>query len=1160
MSSNPLHIPDAEVRRQAETTFDRNIVVVAGAGTGKTTLLANRLIHALIREPGPIEVTQVVALTFTNKAAAEMKARLRERLLSLLSPDHSRSPDAGAVRTCDLRDAYGLSSGEIGRRAETALRDLEKAQIGTLHSFAAHLLRLYPIESGVDPDFEEDDGLRFDEHFSTQWDIWLDEELGPKGSNHPHWRRLLAAVGLAEMRKLASALCSELVPLDEIQQQSQDPTLSPAIRDWFVAKRDRAAQLLTAYDRQKRRKAELSMAAVHDLLGVLVECGIEEVQKLDAARLNIFARDLGNCPAGWGEDDFAACANLVRIAKRVLAVDRAVIGDLLALLIPFARKIRAGFLAQGCISFDGLLARARSLLRDHPKIRERLKREYHAILVDEFQDTDPSQYEILLYLAEQPGRCAFHWRDVRLTPGKLFIVGDPKQSIYAFRRADIEAFEQVVKKIRSSGGIQYDLTTNFRSHERVLKVVNACFDRLLRPVDNVQPPNVGLVAQPNRHGGAGSPGVILRMVTSAVDEEEFDAAAATRIEAEYLAAWIKEELLAGETLTESHGRCTPLRPGHIALLFRKLTQAQDYLEALRRHGLPYVTDGEKHFYRRQEIVDLVNLLRVIENPHDAIALVGVLRSPIGGLTDREVYELRERAAFDYRRADALAGWSSPRASAVRRLYERLAELFHAAPLCTLSAFIELVFSRLPLLELAAASLHGEQAVANLIKVRDMSSVLADRPSLTLHGFVELMIQRLEEQPDEAESALAEESFDALRILTIHKAKGLEFPVVVLPGLHHGPTGGMEEPVISHDWASGVFGISLGGRLNLGAVLVGEKSRVREEAEGRRLFYVGMTRAKERIILSGGLTARAGRGTFVALLKEASDPLLGTPASNDIQIGAITITQTVLTVPDQLSRSRQEELNALLPPPDRSDLVRRWEQRTRVWHELCESPSRLTPTQLAKHQRLAPGSGRYVRADTERSRVLGIVAHRLLEEWNFAENPRMLMERIQPLCRTLVPVTLTDDVPGMIAEIEEIFDAFIGSKPYQDLARADILGRELPFVIPWNPQSSDLSPLPCILEGVIDVVYRLDGQVWVTDYKTDRVEAETLERRAAEYAIQARAYRVAVAQSLGLDHVMFKLVFLRSGTAFPITGGCDENRHGLGHDGTAARSVRDADSI
>src|SRR5213592_4443105 len=198
MRGEEMAIPDEEARRLAETTFDRNVVVVAGAGTGKTTLLVNRLVHLLMREPNPAEITRIVALTFTNKAATEMKVRLHERLKALLvmEPlDRARGPepvegqerattDPGAVRVEDLRERYGLSSDEIDRRAKSALGDLEKAQIGTLHSFAAHLLRLYPLESGVDPVFEtDDDGLRFEEHFAAQWELWLDSELGPNGSD-----------------------------------------------------------------------------------------------------------------------------------------------------------------------------------------------------------------------------------------------------------------------------------------------------------------------------------------------------------------------------------------------------------------------------------------------------------------------------------------------------------------------------------------------------------------------------------------------------------------------------------------------------------------------------------------------------------------------------------------------------------------------------------------------------------------------------------------------------------------------------------------------------------------------------------------------------------------------------------------------------------------
>ena len=1127
-------IPDAQVRRLAETTFDRDVVVVAGAGTGKTTLLVNRLIHLLMREPKPCEITRLVALTFTNKAATEMKVRLRERLKALLTENDSQQAlgDPGAVRLSDLRERYGLSRDHIIARAEAALRDLEKAQISTLHSFAAHLLRLYPLESDVSPDFQTDDGeLRFEEHFAAQWDIWLDSELGPNGSQHERWRRLLEDNDLRQLRDMAYALRSELIPLDELSRQNGTTVLAPTLREWFATRRDRAAVLSRTHERAKRRKIESMLASAQGLFSLMVQDGLGGLGTLTAEQRGELDRDVGDQPAGWSQEDFAEAAGLIRVAKQVQSVDPELIQELLTLLTPFVQQVRTTFLDQGWISFDGLLARARALLRDHPAIREPLKRECQAVLVDEFQDTDPVQYEIILYLAERAGRSATDWREVELDPGKLFIVGDPKQSIYAFRRADIEAFDQVVRKIQVSGGIVYELMTNFRSDARVLDVVNPIFDRLLRRQENVQPPNVPLVVRPNRRGGVTQPGVELRLVASGEDTEEFESAAATRLEADQLARWLKDDLLEREALTDREGRTTKLQPGHIALLFRTLTQAQDYLEALKRHDIPYVTDGEKHFYRRQEVVDLVNLLRVLENPHDTIALVGVLRSPLGGLTDGELVELREREALDYRQVDRLASWKSVHAEALRRLYARLHELHRAAPGCPLPDAVDLLFARLPILELAAASLHGEQAVANLLKVRQMAAELADRPHLTLTGFVELMIKRLAEQPEEAESALAEESLEAVRILTIHKAKGLEFPVVVLPGIHHGTGRGHDAPVISHDWSTGVLGISLGDRCSLGAVLVSEKFRLREEAERRRLFYVGMTRAKERLILSGGLPTRLSKGAFLGLLQEAATGEIGQPGEASVHVGPVSFGQTVIATSERVPRRRKATPAKLRPSSDWTSLAQRWERRDRAWETVRASPVHLTPSTLMVQQQARLRRGRA--GAPERGFLIGTLAHLVLQQWDFADEPSKLMEYVAALCRTETPAEWTDDIAEIEQELQEIFRAFAVSEPYAELRRSAIVGREVPFMIPWPDSESRHSPLVthhCVMEGVIDLIYRLDGQIWVADYKTDRLRDDEIADRVADYRSQARVYTEAVSRCLGLEKVGFKFLFLRNGLA------------------------------
>ncbi|MEP6935614.1 MAG: UvrD-helicase domain-containing protein, partial [Nitrospirota bacterium] len=199
--SDALILADSQDRFLAETTWDRNVVVVAGAGTGKTTILVNRILNLLLREPNPLAITEIVALTFTNKAATEIKQRLRAQLLRLTE----QADDMIAI----FRTRYHLSAEQVDERARAALEQMEKSQIGTLHSFAAHLLRLHPVESEVDPSFQEDDGLRFKELFHTCWDRWLDDELGSAGPQHERWRRVLAGTTIDDLQQFTAALAGD---------------------------------------------------------------------------------------------------------------------------------------------------------------------------------------------------------------------------------------------------------------------------------------------------------------------------------------------------------------------------------------------------------------------------------------------------------------------------------------------------------------------------------------------------------------------------------------------------------------------------------------------------------------------------------------------------------------------------------------------------------------------------------------------------------------------------------------------------------------------------------------------------------------------------------------------------------------------------------------
>lgn len=1114
---NEDQIPDREQREQAETTFDRNVVVVAGAGTGKTTLLVNRLVHLLIKNPDPVPITQIVALTFTNKAATEMRVRLRERLTALVraDADDTQSSDGGAVSRDELRTRYSLTSDEVIARAEAALHDIEKAQIGTLHSFAAHLLRLHPLESLVDPAFQEDDGSRFAEHFAAAWDVWIDHELSRRGTNHRLWRMLLRTIKVEDLRTFAWALSSELVDVPRLSGQLDSEQPDAMVTAWLVGMRNQAQALLDMHDRPKRRKIEQMLAAAITLLGLLIEKGSGGQHEFPESDRDVLLKDLGNLVAGWKPSDFAEASQIIETAQQCLAVDHLFFKHMLKLVSPLVSEIRTSFIQKGWLSFDGLLARARTLLRDHPSVRERVKQEYRAVLVDEFQDTDPVQYEIILAVAERLGQQATNWKEMALEPGKLFIVGDPKQSIYAFRRADIEAFDRVVQKIEADQGIVQTLTTNFRSDAAVLGPVNDVFDRLFEHRPHVQPVNVRLEVRPHRRPAGHDPGVRLHLVTAQTSDEPFDAAGATRAEAEVLARWLHDDILNRPSL----------KPGHVALLFRKLTQADTYLDALRRYGISYVIEGEKHFYRRQEVIDLVNVLRVLDNPHDEVALVGVLRSPLGGLTDRELYDLRQAGLFDYRQYARLESWSHSCSTAVHRLYRQLAQLHHEVAVLPLADAIQLVFDRLPILELAAASLHAEQAVANLLKTKQTAAALLDRPHLMLSGFVDLMVARLDEQPDEAESPLVEESLEAIQVLTIHKAKGLEFPIVVLPGLHQGTGRERSVPMVSYDWSSGRYGLSLGDRHTFGSLFIHEKLKMREEAERRRVLYVGMTRAKELLLLSGGITAHSSGETVLELLRDIGEGEVGVATTKAITIGTSVIPQLVVEAPERKRPRRSTVAMSAISTVDPASVAELWQARTSAWMQARATPRQMTPTGMNRRDepvmlRPAP-SGR----DPEVSRLVGVLAHRLLERWDFANDPARFAEHIEAAVQTSLAGNQQDLASAVTESLREVFTLFERSDIYARLRTATILGREIPFMMPWGKSQ--------VMEGVIDVMYRLDETIWIADYKTDAVRPEQAPARAERYRAQSEVYKAVAKRSLGIEEVRFHCLFLRCAIAVEL---------------------------
>jgi ATP-dependent helicase/nuclease subunit A len=487
--------------------------------------------------------------------------------------------------------------------------------------------------------------------------------------------------------------------------------------------------------------------------------------------------------------------------------------------------------------------------------------------------------------------------------------------------------------------------------------------------------------------------------------------------------------------------------------------------------------------------------------------------------------LQQNEGLNYQQQERLSKWNHPQAAMVRRLYERLAELHQLAPLRPVSDAIDLIFERVPILELAAASMHGEQAVANLRKVRDMAEALADRPHLTLTGFVDLMMTRVSEQPDEAESALAEESLDAIRVLTIHKAKGLEFPVVILPGLHQGSKNPRKGPSIHHDWSSRCYSLQMGGRSNLGAVLVDKKMAAREEAEQRRLLYVGMTRARDLLVLSGGATIKPGNDTVLSLLGEVIADEQEPSAVAQICIGTSRLTRVITPATIAARRRRTEPLSKVVPPPALGPILMRRQARQVEWEQCRTTPRHVTPTNLAGSRTAATSQRTVAGRDANLARLVGVCAHAVLEQWDFSGPRSDINTVIEQACHRY----MAQDYPQLLGEVTKdltaIFERFLSSEPYKKLQRATLLGREVPFVISLGRDQ--------VMEGVIDLIYRLDDRIWIADYKTDDVAPEDVQARADRYRSQADSYSRAVGSALGLQAVSFQFIFLRPGIAINV---------------------------
>ena len=400
---------------------------------------------------------------------------------------------------------------------------------------------------------------------------------------------------------------------------------------------------------------------------------------------------------------------------------------------------------------------------------------------------------------------------------------------------------------------------------------------------------------------------------------------------------------------------------------------------------------------------------------------------------------------------------------------------------------------------------------------------------TLKEVIARLGARVLEIKDEAESALAEENLDAIRILSIHKSKGLEFPIVILAGCHSAPNhGGEREAVALHDWSTNLAGLRAGSFWSLAGLYIAEKARRREAEEQKRVFYVAMTRAREHLRISCAPTERKSPGSYLAMLEETlGQELAGAQAPRPIRAGAGTIELQV--VRETLSPPRRARPTAKedATPFDWNSYAALWQRRSEDCAAALAAPRFLSPTLLKRREaELAESlnATEAVKAPSDLPLLIGELAHRFLETWNFNEAPSDFRARLGPFLDRWVAPEQEPNRDRLESELEKIFDSFFPSEACRELRSSNILGREVPLLMPWNGQ---------IMEGVIDLLYETDGQLFLADYKSDRVKKAEIAATAARYHHQVEIYSEAARRALKREVAGFKLIFLRLGEAVVV---------------------------
>ncbi len=1126
---------DQAARLTIETELGRTLFVEAGAGTGKTTELVDRITQLVLHgiDGSPVPLASIAAITFTEAAAAELRERIRSEF-------------EGRLRAANEANEESMIA-----RCTQALEEADIAAISTLHAFARRLLSEFPIEVGIPPRVEVIDEVRSQVAFDERWSNFIDELFADPDVEEFVVRASILGVGLGSdgspLRTVAKIF------EDNWDRFGDDEIAAPiaAPVDWSKLERPiheviDALDWCTDADDKLYVKVQKQCETFRRFLGSTHD--IERLRLLEP--ITNMKASAGRAPS-WSErkQDFVELHQVMTAAAEAVRADLAnqTLTLLAARIARFTRDAAHERCAEGELEYHDLLVLARQLLRQSPEARAALSQRYHVLMLDEFQDTDPIQIELALLLAGSTTEVFDgKWTELTADPGRLFMVGDPKQSIYRFRRADIALFLDVQETF-ADGLVQ--LTQNFRTVAPVLDAINALFAVRMAEATAGQPRYVPLT--PTRQPST----IDHRPVVLGGAMEGSTAAEIREAEAADVASAIDHirrkpsEWLVGERNDAGVDGWREPKLSDITILLPTRTSLIQLSAALNDREIPFRSDTGTLVYETQEVRELLSVLRAIDDPSDQIALVAALRSGLYACGDDDLYHWRRRGGvWDFRMSvpDELAGGT------VDQAMQHLRSLADRRWWDEPSALLLRIIEDRRVFAVAGADRNRRDRWRRLRYLVDQARAFAEADGGDLRDYLRWAALQGFDGARAHEPMLPEPDDDAVRIMTVHGSKGLEFPITIVSGLTTALSG--TKRGVEVDWSTGkeIPEVKLNKSLRTAQFDVGSDLEAEMDAEEKeRLLYVALTRARDHLIVSGyhPLTAKGAQvkchGATISTFATGAGADLIRPldsvAKSSVAKSSVAKSSaaqgTLFDAPPATAVGVGVRDGVPSPAPIAVPSVEEWTTTRTALLGRAARPHVLSATAIATSLQdtsledqatsvraldddsepwidddadaLPPTTFRRGRAGT----AIGSAVHAVLQ----------FVDLAAPDDRSIDELVSAQAWAESVPEFRETIRASVDSALAAPIVRACSTSRH------WKELFVAAPVGEVTIEGYVDLLVEQPEGLVVVDYKTDSVSSDDeVDEKLDRYVLQGAAYALAIETATGQNVAEVQFVFTRPG--------------------------------